>query len=45
MQVPSIRVENCEPISCAGNGVICRPRNVATCSAFTFSTDWRTSCS
>jgi hypothetical protein len=45
MQVPSIRVENCEPISCASSGVICRPKNVATCTAFTFSTDWRTSCS
>ena len=26
MQVPSMRVENCEPISWASGGVICRPR-------------------
>ena len=26
MQVPSIRVANCEPISCASDGVICRPK-------------------
>ena len=26
MQVPSMRVENCEPISWASSGVICRPR-------------------
>src|SRR6202051_2109453 len=45
MHVPSIRVENCEPISFASCGVTWRPRKLATCSAFTLSTDWRTSCS
>ena len=38
----AMRVENCEPISCASSGVIGRPRKLATCSAFTLSTDWRT---
>src|ERR1700751_1431666 len=45
IHVPSIRVENCEPISWVSDGVIGRPRNVAICSALTLSTDCRTSCS
>src|ERR1700676_5480327 len=44
-QVPSMRVENCDPISWASRGVMCRPRKLATCSAFTLNTDWRMSCS
>jgi len=35
----SLAVENGDPISCACCGVICRPRKLATCSAFTLSTD------
>jgi transposase len=45
MQVPPIRVVNCEPISCPNCGVILRPRKVAICSVLTLSTDPRVSCS